>query len=106
MDFSLSNVLSVLFATLLLIVVVHIAVFFVVRHMYPPIPARSSQQNEHVYHPPPPSQQQEQYVELPTYEEPVSKSTEASREEGTTSLATLVESATIQRDERMDTPNA
>lgn len=80
----LKDVLTISISALIVLVVAHLAVFFVVRTMYPPntsptpVPAPVVEQQP-VFIQPPVTKEQEQHVVIPTYETPVP--VEAPREE-------------------------
>lgn len=81
----LKDVLTISVSALIVLVVAHLAVFFVVRTMYPPHPTPVSTpvvptpEQQPVFIQPPVVKEQEQHVVIPTYETPVP--VEAPREE-------------------------
>jgi hypothetical protein len=106
---NLQEILSIAFATLLILVVAHFCVYYVVRTLYPPAPAPAPSPAPFLVaaQPPPipktnfePPRQVEQHVDIPTYETPVSL--EAPRQEGSTNLENLLQDSTVQRDTRVD----
>lgn len=105
----LQNILSIAFATLLILVAAHFCVYYVIRTLYPPaapvpapipvsVPAPVSKTN---FEPP---KQVEQHVHIPTYEAPVSL--EPPRQEGATNLENLLQDPPVQRDTRVDPPQS
>ena len=101
----LKDILVVAFATLIVLVISHIAVFWVIRTLYPPPPV-VQQQAEMVFTQPPVQQQPEpqQHVSIPTYEAPVS--VEAPREEEHRKGPPPPESTSIHGSSRVDSANA
>ena len=101
----LKDILVVAFATLIVLVISHLAVFWVIRTLYPPLPV-VQQQAEMVFTQPPVQQQPEpqQHVSIPTYEAPVS--VEASREEEPRKGPPPPESTSIHGSSRVDSANA
>jgi hypothetical protein len=109
----LQNILSIAFATLLILVAAHFCVYYVIRTLYPPavpmvpaptpapVPAPVSKTN---FEPPREVQVQEQHVNIPTYETPVSL--DPPRQEGATNLENLLQDTPVQRDTRLDTPQS
>lgn len=105
---NLQEILSIAFATLLILVVAHFCVYYVVRTLYPPAPAPSPAPILVAAQPAPipktnfepPRQVEQQHVNIPTYETPVSL--EAPRQEGSTNLENLLQDSTVQRDTRVD----
>ncbi len=111
----LKDILAVSFATLVTLVIAHLAVFWVVRTLYPPAPTLIAQ---HVVEPKPVSTEPvktvtfteppvvEQHVDLPTYE--TALPSKAPREEGEPRRGgpPPPESTSIQREPRVDVPNA
>lgn len=93
----LKDILTISFATLIVLVIAHIAVFWVVRTLYPPVPVSAPVPVPVVAAPPvftqPPVTEQ-QDVHIPTYQ--ASPPTQTSQQEGSTSLADL-QDPTIQR---------
>jgi hypothetical protein len=89
-------------STLIVVVLSHIAVFWVVRNMYPPSPPvvqmQIQPQPQPVFTPPPVL---EQHVTLPTYEAPVSAQAPSEKREG----PPPAESTSIRRDPGVDMPN-
>lgn len=80
----LKDVLTISISALIVLVVAHLAVFFVVRTMYPPVPSTTPVplpvvEQQPVFIQPPVVKEQEQHVVIPTYETPVP--VEAPREE-------------------------
>lgn len=83
----LKDVLTISISALIVLVVAHLAVFFVVRTMYPPPPSQAPvpvpvtvvPEQQPVFIQPPVVKEQEQHVVIPTYETPVP--VEAPREE-------------------------
>ena len=96
----LQEILTVALSTLIVIVLSHIAVFWVVRTMYPPsVPVVQMQvQPQPVFTPPPIL---EQHVTLPTYEAPVPTQAPSEKREG----PPPAESTSIRRDTGVDTSN-
>jgi hypothetical protein len=98
----LKDILTISIATLIVLVVAHIAVFWVVRTLYPPspvvpaAPVVSVPVAPPVFTQPPVTEQQD--VHIPTYQAP--SLPEVPQQEGSTSLADLQESP-VQRDPRM-----
>ena len=93
----LQEILTVALSTLIVIVLSHIAVFWVVRNMYPPV-VQMQVQPQPVFTPPPVL---EQHVTLPTYEAPVSAQAPSEKREG----PPPAESTSIRRDPGVDMPN-
>lgn len=80
----LKDVLTISISALIVLVVAHLAVFFVVRTMYPPVPSTTPVplpvvEQQPVFIQPSIVKEQEQHVVIPTYETPVP--VEAPREE-------------------------
>lgn len=107
----LRDILSIAIASLIVLVVTHIAVFWVVRTLYPP-PATAFPAPAPVPAPvQPPSQvftqpaieQQESHVHVPTYETPVQL--EAAREEGAANFF-VGPSASAARDSGLAAPKS
>ncbi len=105
----LQEVLTLSIGTLVTVVLAHLAVFWVVRTLYPPPPkivqvpipmVPAIQQPQQTYTPPPVIEQQ-QHVELPTYTPSVP--VEAPREER--KGPPPPEDTSIRRKPGMDTPN-
>lgn len=93
----LQEILTVALSTLIVVVLSHIAVFWVVRTMYPPsVPVVP--QPQPVFTPPPVL---EQHVTLPTYEAPVPTQAPSEKREG----PPPAESTSIRRDTGVDMPN-
>lgn len=99
----LKDILVVAFATLIVLVISHLAVFWVIRTLYPPPPVV---QQPPVFTQPPLQQQPEpqQHVSIPTYEAPVS--VEAPREEEPRKGPPPPESTSIHGSSRVDSANA
>lgn len=101
----LQEILSIAIGALVTVVLAHFAVFYTVRHMYPPAPVAVPQpvviQQAPAYIPPP-VVQQEAHVELPTYAPSVP--VEAPREERKGPPAP--ESTSIRGKSGVDAPNA
>jgi hypothetical protein len=100
---NLQEILSIAFATLLILVAAHFCVYYVIRTLYPPTPAPApipvqatpiAKTNFEV------PRQVEQHVDIPTYETPVSL--EAPRQEGATNIENLLQDPPVQRDTRVD----
>ena len=96
----LKDILAISIATLIILVVTHFAVYWVVRTLYPPAPAPVAPVATQAEVPKPIFVQQtipvtEQYVNIPTYEAPVSM--EAPRQEGATPIGELPRDP-VQRD--------
>ena len=99
----LKDVLTISISAILVLVIAHLAVFFVVKTMYPPKPVE--------YIPPAPTPvvtytqpviEQQQNVVIPTYEAPLSM--EAPSEKGPTRQGPPpAESTSIRGDSRVDT---
>lgn len=96
MDFG--SILSTALATLIMLVVIHIAVFWMVRTLYPPAP-RITPAPQVLLPPekteiftPPPSVEQTQTVNVPTYE--VSVPLEAANEAGSSDITDVLQSTT------------
>ena len=98
----LKDILVVAFATLIVLVISHVAVFWVIRTLYPPPPPVVQQ----TFTQPPLQQQPEpqQHVSIPTYEAPVS--VEAPREEEPRKGPPPPESTSIHGSSRVDSANA
>jgi hypothetical protein len=100
MDFG--NILSTALATLIMLVVIHIAVFWMIRTLYPP----TVRQPEPVSPPPqvrfapektetfmqPPVLEQSQVINVPTYEAPIHL--EAANEAGITNINDVLQGTT------------
>ena len=107
----LKDILTIAIASLAILVVAHIAVFGVVRTLYPPIPVSAPPMLAPIPMPPPafiepPSiqQEQQQHVTLPTYEtsvlpKPISK-------EELRAGPPPAEATAVQRDTGVAIPNA
>lgn len=100
----LKDILSIAISSLIVIVLAHLAVFWVVRTLYPPTPAPAPVS---LPAPPPPVFTQppltEQHVAVPTYEAPVS--TEIPSKEGERRGPPPPEATAIQREPRVDASN-
>lgn len=99
----LKDVLTISISALIVLVVAHLAVFFVVRTMYPPIASPTPVpvpvvEQKPVFIQPPVVKEQEQHVVLPTYE--TSVPVEAPREEERKGPP-APESTSIRGDSRM-----
>lgn len=95
----LQEILTVALSTLIVVVLSHIAVFWVVRTMYPPsVPVVQIPQPQPVFTPPPVL---EQHVTLPTYEAPVPTQAPSEKREG----PPPAESTSIRRDTGLGTSN-
>lgn len=101
MDFK--DILSVALASLIVLVLAHLAVYWVVKTLYPPTPQRPSvvQPEPAVFTEPPVTQQQD--VRIPTYEAPVPA--EAPREEGERRGPPPPEATSIHGESRVVAPN-
>lgn len=101
MDFK--DILSVALASLIVLVLAHLAVYWVVKTLYPPTPQRPSevQQEPAVFTEAPVTQQQD--VRIPTYEAPVPA--EAPREEGERRGPPPPEATSIHGESRVVTSN-
>ena len=99
----LQEILSIALGTLIVVVVAHIAVFWVVRTLYPPIQVQV--QPQPVFTPPPIQLQPEpeQHVSVPTYTPPVP--VEAPRQEGERKGPPPAESTSIRGESGVDTTN-
>ncbi len=105
---NLQEILSIAFATLLILVAAHFCVYYVIRTLYPPAPAPAPTPAPiPVQAAPipktnfePPRQVEQQHVNIPTYEAPISL--EAPRQEGSTNLENLLQDPAVQRDTRVD----
>ncbi len=104
---NLQEILSIAFATLLILVAAHFCVYYVIRTLYPPTPAPVPVPAPIPVQVAPipktnfePSRQVEQHVDIPTYETPVSL--EAPRQEGSTNIENLLQDPPVQRDTRVD----
>lgn len=102
---NLQEILSIAFATLLILVAAHFCVYYVIRTLYPPTPAPVSAPIPVQATPIPKTnfevpRQVEQHVDIPTYETPVSL--EAPRQEGATNIENLLQDPPVQRDTRVD----
>lgn len=106
---NLQEILSIAFATLLVLVAAHFCVYYVIRTLYPPAPAPVPVPAPILVTEPapipktnfePPRQVEQQHVNIPTYEAPVSL--EAPRQEGATNLENLLQDPPVQRDTRVD----
>jgi hypothetical protein len=105
---NLQEILSIAFATLLVLVAAHFCVYYVIRTLYPPapipaptpapIPVQAAPIPKTNFEPP--RQVEQQHVNIPTYEAPVSL--EAPRQEGATNLENLLQDPPVQRDTRVD----
>ena len=97
---------SIALATLILIVLSHIAVYWVVRTLYPPIPPQPQPQPQPEPQPifTPPHKEEQQDVILPTYETAISSP--PTHEEGKANPLADIRGEPIQRNSRVDTPNA
>jgi hypothetical protein len=100
---------SIALATLIIVVLSHIAVYWVVRTLYPPIPIPVPVPSpspapipQPIFTSPP--QEEQQDVILPTYETAISSP--PPREEGKANPIADIRGDPIQRNTRMDTPNA
>jgi len=103
---------SIALATLIIIVLSHIAVYWVVRTLYPPPPpapvsvpvpdTAPAPISQPIFTPPP--QEEQQNVILPTYETVISSP--PPREEGKANPIADIRGDPVQRNTRMDTPNA
>lgn len=103
----LKDVLTISISAILVLVIAHLAVFFVVKTMYPP------EQPKHVEYIPPPTPvvtytqpvvEQQQNVVIPTYEAPLSMETPS--EKGPTRQGPPpAESTSIRGDSRVDIAN-
>lgn len=99
MDFK--DILSVGLATLIVIVLVHLAVFWVVRTMYPPHQVQPQPVQPQVFTPPPVVEQAE-HVDIPTYTPNVPM--ESSHAEGETNGLRDIRGPPVQRDAGLDAP--
>lgn len=99
----LQEILSVALGTLVVVVVAHIAVFWVVRTLYPPTQVQV--QAQPVFTPPPIQLQPEpeQHVSVPTYTPPVP--VEAPRQEGEHKGPPPAESTSIRGESGVDSTN-
>ena len=95
----LQEILSIALGTLIVVVIAHIAVFWVVRTLYPPTQAQA------VFTPPPIQLQPEaeQHVSVPTYAPPVP--VEAPLQEGERKGPPPAESTSIRGESGVDTTN-
>ena len=99
------DILGTALSVLIILIVTHIAVFWVVRTLYPPVSVSSSPEPVVMQtFTQPPSQQQEpiHHVTIPTYEAPVSLEA-PSQERG--AVFTDISGSTIQRDTGLAPPN-
>ena len=101
----LTDILTISVTALIMIVLTHIAVFWVVRTLYPPppVPVRVAEPVKTVTFTEPPVV--EQHVDLPTYETPLPSKApgqEGERKPG----PPPPESTAIQREPRVDVSNA
>ena len=97
----LKDILVVAFATLIVLVISHLAVFWVIRTLYPPPVV----QQPPVFTQPPVQQPEpQQHVSIPTYEAPIS--VEAPREEEPRKGPPPPESTSIHGSSRVDSANA
>jgi|688.fasta_scaffold76829_2 hypothetical protein len=101
----LKDILAIAFATLIVVVVAHFAIFWVLRTLYPPtvVPMPAPVPETKTVHVSPESFTQEQHVSIPTYETAIP--VETPRQEGSTSIADL-QSNPVQGNAGMDTPVA
>lgn len=104
MDFK--DILSVALASLIVLVLAHLAVYWVVKTLYPPTPQRPIEEPQvqpepAVFTEPPVTQQQD--VRIPTYEAPVPA--EAPREEGERRGPPPPEATSIHGESRVVAPN-
>jgi len=99
----LQEILSVALGTLVVVVVAHVAVFWVVRTLYPPTQVQV--QPQPVFTPPPIQLQPEpeQHVSVPTYAPPVP--VEAPRQEGERKGPPPAESTSIRGESGVDSAN-
>ena len=97
----LQEILSVALGTLIVVVIAHIAVFWVVRTLYPP----TQVQPQPVFTPPPIQLQPEpeQHVSVPTFTPPVP--VEAPRQEGERKGPPAAESTSIRGESGVDSAN-
>ena len=95
----LQEILSVALGTLIVVVIAHIAVFWVVRTLYPPI------QVQPVFTPPPilVQPEPEQHVSVPTFTPPLP--VEAPRQEGERKGPPPAESTSIRGESGVDSTN-
>lgn len=108
----LRDLLSIAFASLIVLVVAHFAVYWVVKTLYPPAPAQA-QAPAPVFVPPPaqptvsftePPVTEQQNVSIPTYEAPLPA--QAPREEGERRGPPPAESTSIRGESRPPASNA
>jgi len=99
----LQEILSIALGTLIVVVIAHIAVFWVVRTLYPPTQVQV--QPQPVFTPPPIQLQPEpeQHVSVPTYAPPVP--VEAPRQEGERKGPPPAESTSIRGESGVDSTN-
>lgn len=100
MDFK--DILSVGLATLIVIVLIHLAVFWVVRTMYPPQPQPEPQPQPPQVFTPPPVVEQAEHVDIPTYTPSVPM--ESSHKEGETNGLRDIRGPPVQRESGLDAP--
>jgi hypothetical protein len=96
----LKDILSVAIATLIVLVVAHVAVFWVVRTLYPPHPQPEPPVQPQVFTPPP-VVEQVQHVDIPTFAPNVPM--ESSHKEGEPNNLRDIRGPPVQRDAGMDT---
>lgn len=100
----LKDILSVAIATLIILVLVHCAVFWVVRTFYPPHQPQPQPEPQPQVFTPPPVVEQAEHVDIPTYTPNVPM--ESSYKEGDPNNLRDVRGPPVQRDTGVDAPVA